>query len=105
MSVSQTISTEDNPETLLGITETLNININQMSVSADDLLLTCNNELLQHVSPEYLRVTLTRFKDSLPMAMRQITSKAHRSGMHDKPLLVIVTFNQITEKTKSWFKR
>ncbi len=105
MNLSQTKSTKDNPENLLGITETLNIKINQLSITSDDLLLICKHDLLQHITPEYLRVTLSRFQDNPQMAMRQITSKAQRSAMQDKPLLVIVTLNQMTEKPKSWFKR
>jgi hypothetical protein len=105
MNLTQAKSTEDSPKTLLGITGTVNIKLNQLSITPGDLLLTCNHELLQHVTPEYLRVTMMRFQDSPQMAMRQITSKAQRSGMQGKPVLVIVTINQITDKPRSWFKK
>jgi hypothetical protein len=90
---------------VLGISESLAIKSNQLVVSANDLLLTCSQELLKHVDEEFLRVTLTRFQDSPQMAMRQITSKAQRSGMQGKPLLIIMAINQLVAKPRSWFKR
>jgi hypothetical protein len=90
---------------LLGISEFLPIRIGQLSVAANDLILTCNRELLQYADEEYLRVTLSRFQDSPQMAIRQITSKAQRGGMKTRPLLIMVTINQPAEKPGGWFKR
>jgi hypothetical protein len=98
-------SSDNAHKTLLGLSESLPITSNQLTLNTNDLLLTCKHDLLKHVDEEFLRVTLTRFQDNLQMAMRQITSKAQRSGMQGKPLLVIMKINQLAEKPKSWFKR
>jgi hypothetical protein len=98
-------NTDKFPQKLLGISDSLAIKASQLSLSVNDLLLICNDELLQYIDEEFLRVTLTRFQDSPQMAMRQITIKAQRSGMSTKPLLIIMLINQLEEKAKSWFKR
>lgn len=98
-------SLEENANTLIGMSESLTLNINQLAVTANDQLLICNRELLKYADQEYLRVTLSRFQDSPQMAIRQITSKTQRSGMQVKPILGMVSINQTPEKSKSWFKR
>lgn len=105
MNLSQINSSDDDPKTLLGITETLHIKINQLSMTSNDLLLSCSHDLFHYVTEDFLRVTLSRFMESPEMAMRQITSKAQRNGMQGKPLLIMVAVKKAAEKPKSWFGR
>jgi hypothetical protein len=95
----------DKVNTRLGVTQALNIQINQIALAAKDILLICNWQLLHYVDEEFLRVTLARFEDTPDMAIRQINSRSSRAGMQQKPLLALVTLSAGAEKSKGWFHR
>ncbi len=92
-------------QTRLGVSEDIQIKVKEVSLASSDLLITCTHELLQCVSEEFLRVTVSRFLESPDMLLRQINSKAQRNGIQGKPLLIVVSIKMVDEKPKGWFGR
>ena len=103
--LTQADSDDGDSKTLLGVSDNLNIKVKQLTLASSDLLITCTHELLQCVTEEFLRVTVSRFLESPDMLLRQINSKAQRNGMQGKPLLIIVAIKMVDEKPKGWFGR
>lgn len=89
----------------LGLSAKIDTDLSEQNLSPGDLLLMTTADVLRSVGKDHIRLTLSRFQDNLDIALRQINTRASRSGMEKKPVLILVRVEQSTPSPKNWLDK
>ena len=54
---------------------------------------------------DYLRTTLSRFPDSIDMALRQIKTRASRNAASREPCIIIARVDELVAKKRGWLSK
>ena len=96
------LGTKTSVQEKLGVGLSLQPEIAEQDFVTGDIVLMLSSDLLQVLTQEFIRVTLSRFNENLEMAIRQINTRALQNGFNHKPALIICSMNQVIEKRRSW---
>ena len=92
----------DSTDQKLGVDPSFKPAISRQDFNPGDIVLVLSSALLNSLSHEFIRVTLSRFHENLEMALRQINTRAMQNGMNVKPTLVICRMSHPVEERRSW---
>ena len=87
----------------LGQNSTYQAQVNTLAGEDGDLLFMANKADVEALSNEFIRMTLARFPGELNMALKQINTRANRTGLGRAPEILIGQFESHSQQKKSWF--
>lgn len=70
-----------------------------------DILLLVASSVVALIGQEFIRVTLSRFRDNLDMVLRQINIRVARQGMPSKPAIIICKMLQSRDEERGWLAK
>lgn len=76
-----------------------------MSVSERDLLIIARSDDIDTLGGDYLRTTLSRFPDSIDMALRQIKTRISHNSASKELFMIIARVDALAAQKRSWVDR
>ncbi len=95
----------ENTDSRLGLTPNIETNMVRHPVTSEVVLISLTSEVLQAIGSDHIRLTLSRFKDNLDMAMRQINTRAAHCGIENKPALLLSQIPKDPSTHSGWLNR
>ena len=99
----QVLAVDNSAQEKLGIETSLQAEVAEHDVVVGDIVVLLPSDLLNLLTPDFIRITLSRFNQNLEMALRQINTRALQNDLPEKPTIALCRVNQMTEKKRSWF--
>ena len=90
---------------LLGKDHSVQTLTSEPDIQQGDILLLVASSVVALIGQEFIRVTLSRFRDNLDMALRQINTRVARQGMDSKPAIIICKMLQSRDQERSWLAK
>lgn len=89
----------------LGLEDTVDVDISEEMVRANDIYLLCSDGLTDMVSDEDIHLTLNKFSADLSLAAEKLTEMANENGGKDNISIALARPTQSFALKKSWYRR
>ena len=90
---------------LLGETPVSDWQVNSIPVRQGDILVMAQISDIEAIGIDYLRMTLSRFPDSIDMALRQMKTRASRNAASCEPGILIARVDELVVKKRGWLNK
>ena len=86
----------------LGGKPNYNSKVLQTTMSLGDILFIAATDDINALEEDFIRMTLSRFPESLDTVLRQLNTKISRTSARQIPHIIVCRINQETDLKKSW---
>lgn len=89
----------------LGQSIDFEVTIVEQNITQGDLIIMMDSTDLEKISQDFLRITISRFKEEPEMLLRQINMRAQQNGLTRKPVFIMALIKPVSTPKKGWLNR
>ncbi len=99
------LATSSPAQKKLGIDTSFKPNVVELEFAEGDIVMLLSAALIKDLGLDFIRVTLSRFKENLEMIIRQINTRALQNGLKQKPVMIICYKDKAIVERRNWFNK
>ena len=89
----------------LGVEPEVTVDLIEETTEIGDIILICSDGLTDMLDDETIRLTLTKFADNLPQAVKALVEAANERGGKDNVSVVLARVDASFARNRKWFQR